>query len=257
MSSTKESPLERYMSVLETIAPFAEGLTAAELEAALDLPKTTVNRLLHALLDGGMLTLDTSRGRSYRLGERMLRLLHSSPDAGWVEKISQRPLQTLAERTGLSAFISKFDGASIKSITCVAPDTPIRMYVVPGMSMPANATATGKAILAFQAKEAVDRVLAERLDSFTGNTVVDAANLREELQRTRLRGFAVDLAEHVAGLGSIAYPIFTPPADVAYAVGITGPYGQVIEQNFESNCAAVADAASRLGKLLQLHQRTE
>jgi DNA-binding IclR family transcriptional regulator len=257
MTANKESPLERYMSILETVAPFSEGLTAVELEAALDLPKTTVNRLLHALLDGGMISLDSSRGRTYRLGDRMLRLLHSSPDTGWVEKIAQRPLQTLAERTGLSAFISKFDGTTIKSITCVAPDTPIRMYVVPGMAMPPNATATGKAILAFQGQEAAERILAHQQDSFTGNTITDPMRLREELLQIRKRGFATDLAEHVAGLGSIAYPIFTPPADVIYAVGVTGAYGRVIDENFKGNCAALADAAGRLGKLLQLHQTSE
>lgn len=254
MAATKESPLERYMSILETIAPFAEGLTAAELEAALDLPKTTVNRLLHALLDGGMIALDTPRGRTYRLGERMLRLLHSSPDTGWVEKISQRPLQTLAEKTGLSAFISKFDGTSIKSITCVAPDTPIRMYVVPGMAMPPHATATGKAILAFQPDDVVDRMLAASQEKFTNNTITELESLRAEIERTKERGYATDLAEHVDGLGSIAYPIFTPAAAVVYAVGVTGPYGRVIDDNVERNRTVLADTATRLGKLLQLHQ---
>lgn len=251
MTGGKDSPLERYMLVLETIAPFAEGLTAGELEAALDLPKTTVNRLLHALLDGGMLSVDTARGRTYRLGDRMLQLLHSSPDTGWVEKIAQRPLQALAEKTGLSAFVSKFDGSEIKSVTCIAPDTPIRMYVVPGMAMPPNATATGKAILAFQKDEILSAILAARTERFTDNTITDTAELRDELRLTKERGYATDLAEHVEGLGSIAYPIFTPSAPVIYAVGVTGPYGQVIEQNIEKNRAVLADTALRLGKLLQ------
>jgi DNA-binding IclR family transcriptional regulator len=254
MTNPKEGPLERYMSILETIAPFSEGLTAAELEAALDLPRTTVNRLLHALLDGGMLSVDTSRGRTYRLGERMLSLLHSSPDTGWVERISQRPLQALAERTGLSAFISKLDETSIRSISCIAPDTPIRMYVVPGMAMPPNATATGKAILAFQSQEVLERLLAWPTEKFTSNSITDRDALRDELKLTKTRGYATDLAEHVEGLGSIAYPIFTPPSAVIYAVGITGPYGQVIDKNLERNREILADTAERLGKLLQLHQ---
>jgi DNA-binding IclR family transcriptional regulator len=257
MTIIKESPLERYMSILETLAPFAEGLTPAELEAALDLPKTTVNRLLHALLDGGMVTLDTARGRAYRLGDRMLQLLHSSPDTGWVEKIAQRPLRTLAEKSGLSAFISKFDGTEIKSITCVAPDTPIRMYVVPGMAMPPNATATGKAILAFQPADVIERMLASEQHMFTRNTIIDIESLHAELKLTKDRGYAMDLAEHVDGLGSIAYPIFTPPNPIIYAVGVTGPYARVIEDNVERNRAIVADAAIRLGKLLQLHQASE
>ena len=251
-SPLKDSPLERYMSILETIAPFADGLTAAELELALDLPKTTVNRLLHALMDGGMVSVDVNRGRSYKLGERMLRLLHSSPDTGWVDTIAHRPLQQLAERTGQSAFISKFDGTEVKSVTCVAPDTPIRMYVVPGMSMPMNATATGKAILAFQNGELVERILSQQLQSFTSNTKTDAKMLQAELAEIRKRGYATEQAEHVTGLGTIAFPIFTPPTDVVYAVGLTGPYSRIIDQDFAGNCAALGETATRLGKLLQL-----
>ena len=251
-SPLKDSPLERYMSILETIAPFGEGLTAAELEAALDLPKSTVNRLLHALVDGGMVSVDPIRGRSYRLGERMLRLLHSSPDTGWVETVAHRPLQLLAERTGQSAFLSKFDGSEVKSITCVAPDTPVRMYVVPGMAMPLNATATGKAILAFQRYETIENLLSNQLESYTANTKTDAGSLQSELAEIRKRGYSTEHGEHVNGLGTIAYPIFTPPTGVVYAVGLTGPYSRIIDQDFASHCEALAVTASRLGKLLQL-----
>lgn len=248
----KDGPLERYMSILEAIAPFPEGLTAADLESALELPKTTVNRLLRVLLEASMITVSHSRTRSYKLGERVLRLLHSSPDTVWVETLARRPLQVLVEQTGQSAFISKFDGSQVSSITCVAPDTPVRMYVVPGMSMPWNATATGKAILAFQHEAVVEEILSQPLPNFTESTTTDVGSLRTELATIHNRGYATELGEHVAGLATIAYPIFTPPSRVTYAVGLTGARSCIIDQSFSSNCQALAEAATRLGKLLQL-----
>lgn len=250
--TTKDSPLERYISILEAVAPFNEGLTAIELEAALDLPKTTVNRLLHALMASGMISAHNARNRSYRLGDRILRLLHVSPDTSWVATLAQQPLQTLADRTGQSAFISKFDGTEVRSVTCVAPDTPIRTYVMPGMAMPANAAATAKAILAFQPQSVLDRVLPLSLERHTDKTKTGMETLAAEFALIRERGYATDLAEHVAGLGSIALPVQVPGADVTYAVGLTGPYDQIIDQDFESHRQALADAANRLGKLLQL-----
>lgn len=248
-----DGPLGRYMAILEIIAPFADGLSASELEQALDLPKTTVNRLVHGLLDAGMVTAVAGPGRqrSFRLGERVLRLLHSSPDTGWIETMVRRPLRALAEATGQAAFLVRFDGERVRSVSCEAPDTPVRMYVVPGMEMPIHAAASAKAVLAYQTPEVIERLLSQALPSLTPNTMPGDA-LRADLTAIRLRGHATERAEHVIGLGSIACPIFTPPGPVIYAVGLTGPYARIIEQDFPSHLQAVSHMARRLGKLLQL-----
>ncbi|MBZ9893292.1 IclR family transcriptional regulator [Mesorhizobium sp. BR1-1-6] len=249
----KDSPLERYISIMETVAPFEHGLTAIELETTLGLPKTTINRLLHALIESGMITAESVRNRTYRLGDRLLQLLQMSPDSGWLTTLAQRPLQDLADRTGQSAFLSKFDGIEVRSVTCVAPDTPVRTYVMPGMAMPVNATASAKAILAFHPQETVKRILATELRSYTDRTKTKIAELTRELAEVREQGYAMDLAEHVPGLGSIAFPIRPTSGEVIYAVGLTGPYGQIIEQNFKQHCAALAEAAQRMAKLAQMH----
>ncbi|MBJ6718836.1 IclR family transcriptional regulator [Bacillus sp. PR5] len=251
-ATQKDSPLERYIAIMETVAPFAEGLTAVELETALDLPKTTVNRLLHTLISSGMISTQNSRNRTFKLGERLLKLLHTSPDTGWLVTLAQKPLQILAEKTGQSAFISKFDGKDIRSVTCVAPDTPVRTYVMPGMAMPINATASGKAIMAFQSPETIQQLLTRNLVQFTDQTKIGPEALLAEYADIRERGFATDLAEHVAGLGTIAFPIRLARAPVVYAVGVTGPYRAVIEEDFDEHCRAISDTAQRLAKLMQL-----
>jgi len=248
----KDSPLERYIAIMETVAPFTDGLTAAELETALDLPKTTVNRLLHALISSGMISTSNSRNRTFKLGDRLLKLLHTSPDTSWLVTLAKKPLQILAEKTGQSAFISKLDGNEIRSVTCVAPDTPVRTYVMPGMAMPINATASGKAIMAFQSPELIDKILSENLVQFTDQTKTQAAPLLQEYELIRSRGYSTDLAEHVAGLGTIAVPVILQRAPIIYAVGVTGPYRAVIEENFEAHCEALKDTAHRLSKLMQM-----
>ncbi|MBN9135093.1 IclR family transcriptional regulator [Phyllobacterium sp. SL163] len=249
---SKDSPLERYMTILETIAPFPDGLTAVELETALDLPKTTVNRLLNVLISSGMVNSQNSRNRSFRLGERIFRLIQASPDTNWLALLAQRPLQILAEQTGQSAFISRFDGKEVRSVTCVAPDTPVRTYVMPGMLLPINATASAKAILAFQSKDVQKRMLEQELQSYTDNTKTTAQSLLEELDKIRIRGFALDLAEHVSGLGSIAFPIRTGRTEVINAVGVTGPYGMIIDKDFDTHCTAIEATSRKLAKLLQM-----
>lgn len=249
---SKDSPLERYMTVLETIAPFADGLTAGELEAALDLPKTTVNRLLNVLVGSGMVSTQHSRNRTFSLGDRVLRLIQTSPESGWLPILAERPLQELADKTAQSAFISRLDGRDIRSVTCVAPDTPVRTYVMPGMAMPINAAASAKAILAFQPFDQVESMITAGLERFTENTIITRDRFLSELATISDQGYALDRAEHVPGLGSIAYPILVHGAPVIYSVGVTGPIGQVIEQGFDSHCAAIRHTAAQLGKLLEM-----
>lgn len=251
-STSQDTPLERYISILETVAPFADGLTSAELEIALDLPKTSVNRLLHALINSGLISVHNGRNRNYRLGDRVFRLLNASPDTSWLETLAQHPLQKLADTTGQSAYISRFDGEEIRSVTCVSPDTPVRTYVMPGMPMPVNATASAKAILAFQDPDTVERMISRPLQAYTEQTKTDVNDLARELREIQTNGFATDKAEHVPGLGSIAFPIRVPDVPVAHAVGLTGPYSLILETAFEANCEAISETAARLAKLLQM-----
>ncbi len=254
--SAKDSPLERYISILEMVAPFSQGLTAAEIEVALDLPKATVNRLLHALLDAGLITVSNSRNRTYHLGDRILGLVHSSSNTEWIEPLARRPLELLTNQTGQSAFISKLAGDEVRSVTCTAPDTLVRIYIAPGTIMPLNATATAKVLLAFQDEPEARRILSGNLSQFTPNTKTDVEELLAELREIRARGYATELGEHVTGLSTIAFPIGRSSGNVTYSLGLTGPHRSIIEEGFDKNREAVAETATRLTRLLKLTDET-
>lgn len=248
----KDKPLDRYVAVLEALAPFAEGLSAPDVEAILQLPKTTVNRLLKTLLEANLVAVSSTRSRNYVLGNRLLRLAHASADSDWIVTATRKILGNLAEATGQTCFIARLAGFEIKSVSTESPDTPVRTYVVPGRTMPPNATASGKAILAFQPQDVVAKVLNASLDTFTANTKIDPEALAAELEEVRARGYSLDLAEHVEGLASIAAPIRTPGIGVIYAVGITGPYQRVVGENvFDFNLKNLLEAAAKLQRAIQ------
>lgn len=250
-SDQRDKPLERYLSVLELLAPQAEGLTAGELERALDLPKATMNRIIHVLLDSGLIA-SSSRARAYQLGPRILRLLTGSHDLSWLERITERPLLDLAEATGQSAFVARLFGSEVRSVNCVAPDTTVRFHIVPGTGMPPHASATAKSILAFAPADVLDAALAVGLVAFTPRTITDRARLAEELALVRARGYSVEHGEHVLGLASVARPIPGVQGEVRFAVGLTGPEGRIVGEQLEHNLAALATARDQLARVLSL-----
>ncbi|GAA4530433.1 IclR family transcriptional regulator C-terminal domain-containing protein [Chelativorans composti] len=251
-SETRDTPLERYISVLELLAPHSEGLTAPELERAMGLPRATMNRIIHVLLNSGLAAPSERRPRAIQLGPRILNLLHSASDGSWLQTLTRRPLQELADVTGQSAFLVRLLNDEISSVNCVAPDTTVRFYIAPGTPMPINASASAKAILAHQSDEQRDRILARELEAFTPRTLMDREKLLEELKAVRERGYAIEVGEHVFGLASVALPIVSPNGQVRYAVGLTGPEQRMLGEHFEKNLAALQAACEALTRLIAL-----
>jgi DNA-binding IclR family transcriptional regulator len=246
----KERPLDRYISVLERVAEFNDGLSALEVERLLHLPKTTVNRLLKTLVEAELLENGPNKARSYVLGGRLLRLLHTSPSDGWIERVAQKPLQKLAEGSGETAFLVKLSGHEIRSVSTEAPDTPVRTYVVPGRVMPPHASATAKAILAWQPEAVLEAMMGQPMERLTTNTNVNRTALRKELEDVRSLGYAVERGEHVVGLASIGSPVLTPQIGVIYAVGLTGPFDRITGDAFASHVEALQETAELLAKTI-------
>lgn len=244
----KDRPLERYVSVLERVAEFPDGLSALEVERLLHLPKTTVNRLLKTLIEAELLEIGSNKARSYVLGGRLLRLLHTAPGDGWIESVAQKPLQNLAESTGETAFLVKISGQEIRSVSTEAPDTPVRTYVVPGRVMPPHASATAKAILAWQPEPVLEAMLGQTMEKLTDDTNVNRTALRRELEEVRRLGYAVERGEHVAGLASIGCPVLTPQIGIIYAVGLTGPFDRITGPAFQSHVRALQQTTELLGQ---------
>lgn len=251
-SETRDTPLERYISALELVAPHADGLTAPELERALDLPKATVNRIIHVLQNSGLFAASPSRTRAFQLGPRILNILHSAGDNSWLERLTERPLQQLAESTGQSAFVVRLQGQEIRSVNCVTPDTTVRFHISPGTLLPPNASATAKAILSQHPEAFVRNVLREAATAFTPRTKMDADQVLAELAEVRSRGYAVETGEHVFGLASLGMPIFGLGGEVHFAVGLTGPEAVIMGDLLDTHLAGLRDTAERLARALSL-----
>jgi DNA-binding IclR family transcriptional regulator len=219
-------PLERYIRIFEVLAAFPDGLSAIELETALNLPRTTVNRLLRTLLSVGAVEVLGRRGGRYFLGRRMSRILQS--DGGWVQATSERALAGLARASGQTAFIARRAGTAIRSVAMQSGDSSVGIYVEPGHDLPRHASASGKVLTAFEGEEGLSR-LPGTLEAFTERTLVEREALRAEYAAIRRDGYALDRSEHVEGIASIACPVFAREGELPpYAVGLTGPAERVL-----------------------------
>jgi DNA-binding IclR family transcriptional regulator len=244
--SQSDRPLERYLRILEITAGFSGGISLSRFAEILDLPKTTVHRLVRNLVETGILVTDVN-GR-YRLGQRFARLAYAGTPDEWINSMSYTFLKDLAEETGQACFIAKLTDNKIRSVAMVAPDNLARGYVVPGRELWPHAAASAKAILAFQSDAVVKAVLPSPLPRLTDRTKTRLKDLQAELDSVRTRELGLCVGEDVEGFAGIACPILRPGFDVLYSVGITGTIETLINRGvaqFEKRLRACAVQLSR------------
>ena len=81
----------------------------------------------------------------------------------------------------------------------------------------------GKSILAsLSAKDLGAYFERHPLISYTAYTLTDRGQVMEDLEKTRLRGYAVDREESMAGIYCLAAPIFDEMRNPVAAVSISG-----------------------------------
>jgi DNA-binding IclR family transcriptional regulator len=129
------------------------------------------------------------------------------------------------------------------------PDNSLQILEV-GAVLPLHASAPGKALLAFD--EALEtEVLAGDLPRLTGRTITGKAALRDQLDKIRERGYAVEKEEAVIGDAGIASPIFDRRGDVVGTIGLSGPAERLGQRSRQSALVApVTDAARGVSREL-------
>jgi DNA-binding IclR family transcriptional regulator len=208
--------VDRALRIL-TVLQGGRRMSLGEIASAIELAPSTVHGLVRTLLAHGMVQQELDSGR-YRLGPATLRMGNVYLDT--LELRSRVAVWTegLARRTGCAVrtAVLLFD-----EVVVVAheprPDGTRQMPEV-GIVIPANASALGKALLAY----AADYPSGE-LRGMTGETVTDTAELATQLDQIRGIGIATEVEEAVLGECSVAATVFDASGDAAGAIGLVVP----------------------------------
>jgi DNA-binding IclR family transcriptional regulator len=245
-SKSEDKPLDRYFRILEVVSAFPSGIGLAQIAEIVGLPKTTVHRLLRGLLESEVLEASPAAPLLYVTGSRVRRLLYTSAGADWIEKLTQVVLGEVAEQTGHTCFVAKFEDLKVRSVAMVTPNDPASGYVVPGRQLALHAAASAKAILAFQEPAIIRRILPYPLPRLTDKTITDADELFAEFARIREGEIAVCNGEDYQGFGGLALPIHLPDVGVIFAVALTGGIASLLGEKRPEHERILRSAGQRL-----------
>ena len=118
-----------------------------------------------------------------------------------------------------------------------------------GRKCPTYCTGSGKAILAFIARDKRKAIIAttERV-RYTPSTITGAVALEKELVEIRARGFAIDNEEHEPGIRCVAAPIFDKSGAVIAALSVTNPAYRCSVETLHSYAPALLAATERISR---------
>lgn len=210
------------LAVLEAFSPDRPELGVTQLSQALGLGKSTVHRLLTALAARGYVRKDAQSDR-YRLGLKVFEVGALAVAQLTIREAAGPSLRKLVAATRETVHLGVLEAGEVVYVDKVESQRTLQMYSRIGRRAPLHCTALGKALLAFEPDEVVDRFARRRLRAYTTKTITAADTLRRELQRVRAAGVAVDDEEFEVGLRCIAAPVRDHTGRVVASLGIAGP----------------------------------
>lgn len=238
------STVEKAIDLLFHLHRQEEPRGVTELGRALDLPKSSVHRLLTALARGGLVDRD-DRGR-YRTGLGLVVLGLGVLDREPIVAAARSVLEDAAETTGETLFLAAARAGRLRVLDKAEGRAFLRAAPELGAEIPAHATAVGKLYLAFAPERLAAPSSRER---FTGRTRVDAP-LEREIAQVRRRGWAANREEWMPGLSAVAAPV-TAGTQLVGAVALAAPSARLTPARFPECAGRVVAAAAEVRRRLE------
>ena len=227
--------IERAFELLQALAVESAGLT--ELAIRVDLPKSTVARMLGTLEGIGAVVRDDDR--TYRIGMGLVELAGAVDASAALATLVRPHLTDLADRTGEAAGFSVPTGYSMHYLVQVESPNAVQVRDYSGLTVPMHVGPSGLCVMSLWPDDDVNRYLGRPLEAFTPHTVNEPPMVKKRLEEIRDSGHIWIHEEFAEGISSVAAPVFDQARRALGAIHVHGP-------TYRFPGAAGPDAIARL-----------
>jgi DNA-binding IclR family transcriptional regulator len=210
--------VSRTMQALEALALHPQS--APQLAETLQIHPRTARRMLNRLADEGYVTRSDDARRRYSLTMRVVALAGQVVEGARLTRVAVPYVHQLHQEVGTEAHLMvPSHRSALCLVHCGGGDVgrPHLRELVP-----CHCTASGKALLGWR-EHWCEAVLGGPLERHTDRTMTDPAVLREEIARSRLRGYAIEDEEFELGVRAVAAPVFEAGGEAVASLGAAVP----------------------------------
>ncbi|SLN23994.1 Acetate operon repressor [Roseovarius litorisediminis] len=246
-AATTIQSLDRAFDVLDALAANM-GMTLTEIAKDLQQSPATMHRVLSTLEARNIVEIDLQTqtwhigSMAFRLGSAFLRR------SGVIER-SHPVMRELMEQTGETSNLGIDMNGRVMFISQIETHETIRAFFPPGTISPMHASGIGKALLSQYSDQRIAEFLrSHALECFTDKTISAAADLQEDLLKSRQRGWAYDDEEKTTGMRCVAAPILNLFGEAVAGISVSGPTLRMSEDKIDRIGTMVRDAAERVSR---------
>src|SRR5882672_1189547 len=221
--------LDRAVAILEVLGESNIPLSLADICHQMHLHKSTAHRSLMVLERSAL--IERTHENRFRLGLKLYKLGNRA-----VEQIDLRArvypfFRRLATQVGETVHLGVLQKTSVVYLDKVEPNRRVCMSSKIGSSNPVYCTSMGKAMLAFQPEEMIEKIVAKiRFTPYTPKTLCSREKLLEYLKIVRRRGYAIDDQEIELGVRCVGAPVLNEDHWAIAAVSVSGPSSRITAQ---------------------------
>lgn len=204
LNGTSPGPLDRAVDLLFALAEAGGPRSLAELSRTIDLPKSTVHRLLAQLERRELVVRE---GATHRLGPACARLGRAADGHDPLVSAARAIVEETSLALGETLFVVTAKDGDLVVVHKHEGSGFLRAAPTIGSSVPAHASAAGRLYLAY-----APRVLHKqrgKLVAYTDRTPTDRAELDARIDAARERGWDENVGEWVEGLAVVGAAIRT------------------------------------------------
>ncbi|MFH1795596.1 MAG: IclR family transcriptional regulator [Pseudomonadota bacterium] len=240
----------RVLELLEFLARSVRPVTLKDVVNELGYPKSSAHGLLATLVSRGYALRDTAEcyalTNAYRNGPGWL----SGPDSALID-VAEPVMRDLRDCCGETIMLGVLNWEQrLKMVARCVANRELRYESPFSGGLPSYCTAMGRVLLAgLEAKQVNSYLARERLVKYTDRTIVNKTTLRQIIQETRRRGFAISDQELDMDTSGVAAPVRNANGNVVAALDVAAVSGRFAE-NSETYISEVVRYARQLGNLL-------
>lgn len=242
--------LERALVIMEALANSQGGMGISDICEELGFSKNSIYRITQTLYNNGYLNR-SDESKKFTLSRKLLVLGYAAICEQNLLEHSLDIMRELRDEVDVTVLIGSlldYEGVVLGQ----APGGhPFKLTVEPGTRFELYSGAPGKIFMAYAPEKEQDYLL--KMQSFkkiTDNTITSAREMRAELERVKIQGYALDKNEGFSAINCVAAPIFDNNNSVIAAIWVTGAIDQVPTEDLNKLGELIKEYALRISNRL-------
>jgi len=245
--------ISKVLRILEALQGSSAGLGLKAICDRTGIHKSTAHRFLKHL-ERECYLIRTEAG-AYLIGPRLSQLSARGNQEATLQAVARPILWELWKSTQETVNLAVLDQKTALYVDVIESPHEFRLSSRVGTRRSVHVTALGKALVAFLPRETQETILDSiAFQAATPRTIGNLVQFRQELEKVRREGYAVDDEEAVQGARCVSAPILNSAGEPIAAVSVSGPVTRVSPNLVNALAGAVTSAAGAISAAMGFSQ---